>query len=569
MNTRKRPVKITQQVIDELNRCANDPVYFISTYVKIQTTNNGNVIFPLRDYQRDAIESFADHRFNIILKCRQLGFSTVTAAYSLWLSIFYTDKAVVAVATKLETARNFYKKVSFAWNNLPPMFHAMVKVKSETKTEIEFDNGSFIKAITTGQDAGRSEALSMLVVDEAAFIPGFEELFSQVYPTLETGGRMIVISTPGVVGNQYYKLVTNAQEKKNSFNLITLPWNTVPREPGWEARKRADIGDARFEREYNCKFMGSDDNFFSDDITEWAAKRAETPRLVTDETTWVWKGPEPGHHYILAADVARGDGGDFSTFQILDIETFEIVAEDRRHETPNHYAERIKRWAEEYNSAIVAPERNTFGYMVITRLDELGYANLYYEKLEDWQRVQDGEKLLHKAGFDTQNLTRAEAMVRLESAFFDQKIGVRSSRLVGEMGTFINKTTKMGNVKPEAVKGAHDDLIMALAIAVYVHHRLTTTELSELLRERQSSKGLMGIIARMRETTKSSVFSSLTGGLPSVVRPGTPNTQGAESRETHTTPIKRKSFGFLPPSSFSGGNQIASDLEEMIKKTRG
>jgi hypothetical protein len=559
---KKRPVKITPQVIDELNRCANDPVYFISNYVKIQTTNNGNVIFPLRDYQRDAIESFADHRFNVILKCRQLGFSTVTAAYSLWLAIFYTDKAVVAVATKLDTARNFYKKVSFAWNNLPPMFHMMHGVKSETKTEIEFNNGSFIKAITTGQDAGRSEALSMLVVDEAAFIPGFDDLFSQVYPTLETGGRMIVISTPGVVGNQYYEIVTNAQEKRNSFNLITLPWDTIPREPGWEARKRADIGDAKFEREYNCKFMGSDDNFFSDEITEWAAKRTETPKMIVDETTWVWKGPEPGHGYILAADVARGDGGDFSTFQILDIDTFEIVAEDRRHETPNHYAERLKRWAEEYNHAVIAPERNTFGYMVITRLDELGYTNLYYEKIDDWQRVQDGEKLLHKAGFDTQNLTRAEAMMRLESAFFDNKIGVRSSRLVTEMGTFINKKTKMGNVKPEAVKGAHDDLIMALAIAVYAHHRLTTTELNQILNEKHSSNNLMGVALKLRETTQEMVFTRLTGGLPSVVR-------SEVSNKTNTEPIKGKSFGFLPPSSFNNRNQAASYMEEMIKKTRG
>ena len=198
------------QQIQEIIRCGKDPVYFINTYVKIQHPTKGLVEFKTFTFQDQCLKDFESFVHNIVLKSRQLGLSTLVAAYAVWLSIFYKDKSILVIATKLPTAQNFIKKVKVAIQYLPPWL-MMPRIISENKSEVKFDNGSSVTAIPTSDDAGRSEALSLLIVDEAAFIRDFEEIWSGVYPTLATGGKSIVISTPNGVGGQYHKLWVEAE----------------------------------------------------------------------------------------------------------------------------------------------------------------------------------------------------------------------------------------------------------------------------------------------------------------------------------------------------------------------
>lgn len=151
--------------IEEILRCGKDPNYFIDAYVKIQHPVKGLIPFRAYDYQKRCVKDFQEHRFNIVLKSRQLGLSTVTAAYAVWKSIFFRDKNTLVIATKLESATNFIKKVKVAINALPEWL-LLPKIASETKTSINFDNGSQLKAVPRSDDAGRSEALSLLIVDE-------------------------------------------------------------------------------------------------------------------------------------------------------------------------------------------------------------------------------------------------------------------------------------------------------------------------------------------------------------------------------------------------------------------
>jgi intein/homing endonuclease len=187
--------------IKEIIKCGSDPVYYIEKYVKIQHPIKGLIDFNLFDYQKKCLQEFNEYKFNITLKSRQLGISTLAAAYSVWLAIFYREKNILVIATKLKTAQNFIKKVKVAIEYTPEWLR-LPEISSITRTEVEFDNGSIIKAIPTSPDAGRSEALSFLIVDEAAFIRDFEEIWTGLYPTLSC----LTADTKVITPNGYCKI---------------------------------------------------------------------------------------------------------------------------------------------------------------------------------------------------------------------------------------------------------------------------------------------------------------------------------------------------------------------------
>ena len=181
--------KLTRaQTVKEIVKCGKDPAYFINNYAKISHPLKGLIPFKTYPYQTDMLEDFNDYRFNVILKARQLGISTITAAYVVWLMLFYRDKNVLVIATKFQTAANLVKKVKNIMQNVPPWLR-IAEIKIDNRTSFVLTNGSEVKAASTSGDAGRSEALSLLIIDEAAHVDGLEELWTGLYPTLSTGGR--------------------------------------------------------------------------------------------------------------------------------------------------------------------------------------------------------------------------------------------------------------------------------------------------------------------------------------------------------------------------------------------
>ena len=176
---------------------------------------------------------FNDYRFNVILKGRQLGISTITAAYIAWLMLFHRDKNILVVATKLQTATNLVRKVKQIIKNLPGWIQ-ISDIAIDNRTSFELSNGSLIKAASTSSDAGRSEALSLLVVDEAAHVERLGELWAALYPTLSTGGRCIALSSPNGVGNWFHQACVEAEAGTNDFYLTVLPWDVHPdRDQSW------------------------------------------------------------------------------------------------------------------------------------------------------------------------------------------------------------------------------------------------------------------------------------------------------------------------------------------------
>ena len=453
--------------ISEIVKCGRDPAYFFNNYVKIQHPTKGTIPFKTFPFQDQCVKDFIDNRFTIVVKGRQLGLSTLVAAYAVWLALFQKDKNILIIATKLQVAQNFIKKSKTIINNLPAWL-VLPTVTANNKQLVEFSHGSTIKAIPTSEDAGRSEALSLLIVDEAAFVRDFDTLWTGLYPTLTTGGRAILLSTPNGVGGQYYKLYKDAEAGLNEFKPIKLNWDVHPeRDQAWFDKETRNLSTRQIAQEYLCDFASSGETFLGDDDLKWLYSMIQAPvvREGFDRNVWVWKQPLSEHKYVISADVSRGDGKDFSTFHVFDLMTSEVVAEYKGKIAPDRLGDLLNEYGLKYNKALLCPENNSFGYATIVRLRDLNYPKMYYHRN---QAVYIGDYVppgdTSSAGFSTNGKTRSLILTKLEEIIRNKQIISYSSRFYDELKTFVWNDNRV-----QAMKGENDDLVMCMAIGVWLY----------------------------------------------------------------------------------------------------
>ena len=460
-----------QQQVKEIIRCGKEPDYFFQNYLKIQHPVRGLIPFQTYKFQDDCVEKFIDNRFNIVLKSRQLGMSTLVAAYSVWMSLFQREKNILIIATKLSVAQNFITKVKTMIKSLPKWL-MLPEIVANNKQLIQFSHGSQIKAIPTSEDAGRSEALSLLIVDEAAFVRNFDTIWTGIYPTISTGGRVIILSTPNGAGGQYYKLYTEAEAGLNEFNPIKLMWDVHPeRDEDWFTKTTNNMSKRQISQEYLCDFTTSGETFLDNDAIETIRKWVMPPidRGGEDMNVWIWKYPLSEHDYIMSADVARGDAKDYSTFHIIDVTEGEVVAEYKGKIRPDNFADLLNEYGLKYNRALLCPENNSYGYASVLKLLDLRYPRLYYRKK---MGTYIGEYIPpsspDSAGFNTNGKTRSTILAKLEEVLRNKQLVIYSSRFYEELKVF---TWQSGKV--QAKRGFNDDLVMSLAIGTWLYDAST------------------------------------------------------------------------------------------------
>ncbi len=455
---------------DEIRKCARDPVYFFNTYTKIQHPLRGPIHFKTFEFQEECAKDFIDNRFVIVNKARQLGLSTLTAAYVAWLALFHRGKEILIIATKLTTAQNFIKKVKFVIKNLPPWL-VLPSITGDNKTTIEFGkpSNSRVQAVPTSPDAGRSEALSLLVVDEAAHIRDMEELWKGLYPTLSTGGRAILLSTPKGQGNQFHKLCSEAQAGTNEFKYIELPWHVHPeRDQEWFDKETKNMERQGIAQELLCDFLASGDTYLHIDEINWVQERVREPirREGEGRNLWIWFDPisGPDVKYIISADVASGTGRDYSAFHCINTTTGQVVAEYKGKIRPDLFATLIHKYAVRYNNALVCVERNSYGQHTNTHLiTQHNYTHVYFPKQSIPLGSYIPQESIGQAGFDTSPQNRPKVLAKMEEVLRNKQIEVFSSRLYDELKSFV-----MLNNKPQASRNCHDDLVMSLAIGLWL-----------------------------------------------------------------------------------------------------
>lgn len=469
-----------EQVKEEIKKCGRDPIYFITNYCKISHPEKGLIPFSLYGYQQQTIKDFEDFRFNIVLKARQLGLSTAVAGYIAWMLLFRRQKSVLVVATKLDVAANLVKKVKKMIKYAPDWLR-IAEISIDNRNSFELNNGSWIKASSTSESAGRSEALSLLVIDEAAFVEGMEELWKSIFPTLSTGGRCVAISTPNGVGNWFHETYINAENGSNDFHPIKLNWDAHPdRDIAWFEATTRNMNRRDVAQELECSFNASGEGVIHPDDLDWIRNLAVEPKYRTgfDRNYWIWEDYRPEFTYLMVADVSRGDAKDYSAFHIIKLETMEQVAEYQGKLAPDIYADMLYQTGKSYGNALLVVENNNIGYNVLEKLIERKYPNLYYSVKSTHEYVEQlqAEYMNNTiAGFSTTPKTRPLIVAKLEEFIRNKIIKIYSSRTAEEISTFI-----WNNGRPEAMKGRNDDLIMSLAIACWVRDTALTSMKSEV-----------------------------------------------------------------------------------------
>jgi len=463
-----------EEILKEIVKCGKDPSYFINNYCKISHPMKGLIPFKTYPFQDDVIQDFKDYRFNIILKGRQLGISTTTAAYVVWLMLFHRDKNVLVIATKFATAANLVKKVKNIMQNVPPWLR-IANIKIDNRTSFVLSNGSEVKAASTSGDAGRSEALSLLVIDEAAHVEGLEELWTGLYPTLSTGGRCIALSTPNGVGNWFHKTYIEAEQNINDFHTIKLLWDVHPeRDLKWFEKETRNMSRRQIAQELECSFNASGETVISSEDLERILECSREPNYKTgfDRNLWLWEKYDSSASYLLVADVARGDGADFSVFHLLKLETMEVIGEYQGKANLEDFSSILDSVGREFGNCLLVVENNSLGISVLEKLQQKNYPNLYYSVKGTHEYIDNvkAEYMNNSVpGFTTSTKTRPLIIAKLEEFIRNKLITIYSSRTANEFKTFI-----WNNNRAEAMRSYHDDLIISLAIACWVRDTALT-----------------------------------------------------------------------------------------------
>lgn len=475
---------IRERIKEEFVKIKNDFIYGIKKYCKVEHPIRGKILFNLFPFQEETLKQFFLHRFTIILKSRQMGISTLVAAFILFKMIFHENYKVLIIATTQDVAANLVKKIQVMNDGLPIWLRGTAV--SDNKLKLELSNGSFVKAVSSSATSGRSEALSLLVIDEAAFVDRFSEIWTSAQMTLSTGGSAIILSTPNGVGGLFHKLFEAAEDSTSieelegleKFNPIRLPWHLHPeRDQKWREQQTALLGVRQAAQECDCSFLSSGATVVDPEILQWYEKESghiidPIQKRGIDGELWIFKQVDFNKSYVITADVARGDGTDNSAFHVCDIETLEIVAEYKGKIGTTEYGKLLYQIGMEYNNAFLAIENTGIGWSVVQVLIDMRYPNLYYSYKNDpfldeqihLRKGFDLKEIKDKVpGISTSYILRPIFVSKIEEAFRNRALIIHSKRTLSELRVFIWK-----NGRGEAQQGYNDDLVMALGMLLYL-----------------------------------------------------------------------------------------------------
>ena len=487
------PVEFTKEQILEYQKCAGDPIYFMRNYIRIVSLDDGLVPFKMYPFQEHIVRTIHDNRFTICKLPRQSGKSTTTVSYLLHYALFNPNSNIAILANKSSTARDILSRVQLAYENLPKWMQQ--GVINWNKGNIELENKSVIVAAATSSSAIRGGSYNIIFLDEFAFVPAniAEMFFSAVYPTISSGQKtkMIIVSTPYGM-NQFYKLWTDAENKRNDYVPIEVHWSEVPgRDEAWKEATIRNTSPEQFQQEFECEFLGSVNTLISPAKIK---NMAYSNPIQSNAGLDVYENPKKGNTYVCTVDVARGVSKDYSAFVILDVTQmpFKIVAKFRNNEIrPLLFPHTIEKVCKAYNHAHVLVETNDLGQQIAEALQfELEYDNL----LMTTQRGRAGQIL--GAGFSGRGSGFGVKMTKqikkigcanIKTLIESDKVFINDFNIIEEMSTFIRKGQSW-----QADEGSTDDLMMCLVIFGWLSNQpffkeMTDTNARQMLYEEQQS----------------------------------------------------------------------------------
>jgi len=513
-----------EQVMLEYVKCMRDTPYALRTYLQTyDNTVSKYVPLELFPDQISLLEDYENYNENIALKYRQAGVSTVTAAWSSKKLAFAKKtkpEKILIIANKLDTSQEMANKIRSFITQWPSWVGIDFAPEKDSQKHFRLNNGCEVKAVATSNDALRGFTPTILIFDEAAFIEADNDFWAACMASLSTGGKVIVVSTPNGYDPIYYEIYDQALRNMNDFKISEMYWYRDPRYTkdlylvktkdiihyllnkedypkediiSWENIKFSDRNyeklkeimnqgykpsSAWFEgmvkklkydkrkvsQELECNFLGSGDNVFDSNLLQKLKENhiKEPQNKMMGNALWIWKEPVVGHKYVMGVDVSRGDSEDFSSFQIIDFDEREQVAEYVGKLPPDTMAEICYKWANMYSCFIVIDITGGMGVSTARKLQEMGYKNLYVDGVDVANKWKYDPKATEKIPGINFNNKRVQIIASFEEVM-RHNFRIYSARLFNEMNTFVYI-----NGRPDHQKGHHDDLIMSIAMACYV-----------------------------------------------------------------------------------------------------
>jgi hypothetical protein len=477
------PQRYTLEEVKHLEACMDPvtgPLYFAKNFLKIQHPVRGSIPFIPYDYQERLIDAYHNNKQCIAMLPRQMGKTTCACAYLLWYTQFVPEAQVLIAAHKYEGAQDIMNRYRFGYENLPDFIRA--GVYSYNRNTIEYDNGARIQAVTTTENTGRGKSLSLIYCDEFAFVQPPEkakEFWTALSPTLSTGGKCIITSTPNSDEDQFALIWTEAQKRfdefgieqplgTNGFNSFFAHWNEHPdRDEAWAQTERAKIGEERFRREFDCEFLIFDETLIN--AVRLAEMKGVEPTMIMGQTRW-YKDINPQATYLVAHDPSLGTGGDYGAIQVFEMPTMEQVAEWRHNLTPIQNQVKVMREILRYiqergtekggqPQLYYSVENNTLGEAALIVIRDIGEEN--FPGLFLSEPIRKGHVRKFRKGFNTTHRTKITACSQLKNMLETQKMKIYSKPLVSELKTFV--ATGVGF---NAKTGEHDDLISGVLLII-------------------------------------------------------------------------------------------------------
>ena len=457
-------IPFTEEQVTEYMKCAQDPIYFIETYCKIISLDHGLIPFKLYECQKEKVKVIHENRKVILMEGRQQGKTTTSAAYILWYTLFQESKQVAILANKATAAREVLYRYQLMYENLPLWLQQ--GVTTWNKGDIELENNSKVFTAATTSSGIRGKSVNMLYVDETAIIPNnvAEDFFTSVYPTISAGEttKILLSSTP-LGYNHFWKFWNDAENGRNDFVPLFIPYTRIPgRDEKWAEEQRRQLGELKYNQEVLCTFLGSALTLVRADVI---GRLSPAMRIYTKDGLDVYDKPIKGHNYCLVADTAKGVGGDYSTFSVIDITEapYKQVAKYRDNNiSPMLFPSVIYKVATEYNQAYVLLEVNSSEQVASILYSEMEYENLLFvNRNTDGQVVSGGfGGGKTQLGVNTDKKVKRIGCMNFKALVEENRLLVQDIDTIQEISTFIENNK--GSY--EADEGYHDDLVMTLVL---------------------------------------------------------------------------------------------------------
>lgn len=484
------PITWTKDMVEEYARCAKDPIYFIEHYMKIVNLNKGLQLFEPYEYQRKMVKNMHDNRFSIFMTPRQAGKSTVVVGYFLWCLLFIDMYSIALLANKGKLARDLLHKIRFAYEYIPKWMQQ--GVKTWNKGELEFENGSKIIAAATSSSGVRGGTYNAILMDEFAHISDnvAEEFFSSVYPTISSGAesKIIIVSTPKGI-NMFHKIWTGAVAGSNEYTPYRVYWQDVPgRDEKWKEETIKNTSERQFAEEFECEFETTSTSLIEYSTLKTMLDNVEIPKLSPDKSLAIYQEPIRGHNYVMCIDVARGSGGDYSTFIAIDTTTipYKVVGLYKNNKIPPLlFPEVIYKVANHYNEASLLIEINDIGGQIADTLwNEYEYENIISTVSNgNKQRISGGFGGGAKLGVRTTTQVKNIGCSVLKTLVENNQISIKDVDIISELVHF-NRKGKSYAASP----GMHDDLVMPLVLFSWLSTQTYFKDMNESVDVRQRLK---------------------------------------------------------------------------------